>query len=443
MRPTQSGTFKRWRRGIASIFFYMSVGLVFFSGCATHQGRLQQPLLQLRAGQFVDALAGLKKLSEENSGDQLLYMMEYGTALHIAGEFQESNRIFMAADKLADAVDYHSISRIAVATLGSEEMLQYKGESYEKLLINAYLALNFMMLGQHDSALVEVRRINDKIKKYRADGREDYEYNPFAIYLSALLYEADRQFDDAYIAFEKTYELDPTLPTLPEDLIRTARLARRSDALAKWRAQFPGVRDSSEKLDRSWGEIIVLYEQGWGPRKDYAYADHRYPRLVPQSSYTRAVKVTAEYTKPLEQAKGLKALARPTETQFSGQSEMVYDLENAAIRTLDADYKWMIARKVGAFVAKKAVAESLRQKDETLGLLADIVMQVSDRADLRNWTTLPQTIQVVRIPVPPGVYHMTLQGQGFGSEATADRREDVEVKVRPGQKIFYAWRSLR
>lgn len=420
----------RFPRG-ASVLFSALLGLGL-AGCATHQSRIDKPRLMLKSQQYDEAVSELARMAAEPDGDQLLNLMEYGTALRISGRYQDSNQIFMQADKLADEVDYQSISRNIVATLGSEEMIQYKGESYENLLINAYLALNFMQMGQRDSAMVEVRRINDKINRIRNNGRENYEYSPFAIYLSALIYETNRQYDDAYIAYENTYKLDPTIPALPRDLIRSARLARRAEALKRWKAQFPDVTDPSEKIDRSWGELILVYEQGWGPRKSFSRHDARYPMLVPSRSETHGVEVALNDV----------ALGR-IGTEYRAGSSMVYDLESAAITTLNADYSWMVARKVGAFVAKKVVADQIRQKNEALGLLADIAMQASDRADLRNWSLLPQTIQIVRIPVPPGVYRMTIQGVDLGGRPTLDRKEEPEIVIRGGQKTFYAWRSLR
>lgn len=423
-----------------SIFFMAVFGAaLFLSGCATHQSRIDKPRLMLKSQQYDEAISELEKLAAQPDGDQLLNLMEYGTALRISGRYQDSNSVFMRADKLADEVDYQSVTRNLVATLGSEEMIQYKGESYENLLINAYLALNFMQLGQRDSAMVEVRRINDKINRIRNNGREDYEYSPFAIYLAALIYEANKQYDDAYIAFEKTYQLDPTIPALPKDLIRSARLARRPEALKRWKDQFPGVNDPSEKVDRSWGELILIYEQGWGPRKAFSYQDARYPMLVPSSSQTQAIEVALHAT----QGPGGQDLGR-VGAEFRADSSEIYNLEQAAITTLNADYSWMIARKVGAFVAKKMVADQIRQKNEALGLLADIAMQASDRADLRNWSLLPQSFQIVRIPAPPGVYRMTIQGlDGVNGQPTVDRRVEEHLEIRAGQKTFYAWRSLR
>lgn len=403
------------------LFLFLSVS------CSTYQMKLAQPRSLIRQGKIDEAAAELEKLVEQKDGDELLYLMEYGSALRIGAQFKKSNSAFIAADRLADEVDYHSVSRVAMAALGSEEMLQYKGESYEKLLINVNLALNFLMLGQKDSAMVEVRRINEKVNKIRAEGREDYEYNPFAIYLSALIYEADQRYDDAYIAYDQAYKVDPYNARLPEDLIRSARLARRPDALKKWKAAFPEVVDASEKVDRSWGEVILIFEQGWGPKKDFSRGDARYPTLVAQSSETQAAEMSVQA--------GTRA--------YQTKSAPVYDLQSAAMKTLDADYKWMIARKLGGFVAKEVVADQIRQKDEVLGLIASLAMHATDRADLRNWTTLPQTYQVARLWLPPGNYKMNLQGLGYGDSPTGDRAEGIDIKVQSKQKSFFAWRSLR
>lgn len=405
------------RLGCISLF-------IFLSACATYQHKLDGPRTAIRMGQIKAAIAELQALAEQPSGDQLVYLLELGTALHIDGQFQESNKVFLQADKLADQVDYVSVSRTAIATLGSEEMLQYKGESYEKLLINAYLALNFLMMGQYDSAMVEVRRVNQKIATFRANGREDYEYNPLSHYLSALIYEGDRKYDDAYIEYKKTYELEPDAPMIASDLIRSATLAQRPDEVKKWKQQFPWVKDDAAWKDRKSGELVFVLQQGWGPKKVISRADRRFPELRPEFSDTQ---------RALVEVKG----------QGQKLTEDIYNLEQSAIKTLNADYKWMVARKVGAFVAKEVVADQIRQKDELLGLIAQIAMHASDRADLRQWSTLPRSFQIVRFKLPGGEYELSAQGQTGAQAPTADQLQPVKVTIKPGRTTFFTWRTLR
>ena len=69
-------------------------------------------------------------------------------------------------------------------------------------------------------------------------------------------------------------------------------------------------------------------------------------------------------------------------------------------------------------------------------------MQASERADLRQWSTLPQTFQIARIYALPGKYKVRIDGIDYGNNLSHELTErDVEVK--PGKKTFISWRSVR
>ena len=103
----------------------------------------------------------------------------------------------------------------------------------------------------------------------------------------------------------------------------------------------------------------------------------------------------------------------------------------------------MVARKIGAFAAKEVVADQIRQKNELLGLIAWVGMHASDRADLRQWSTLPQTIQLARFWVPAGSYDLKLQGLDSSGSPTPDHVDKAPLHVKAGQTTFYFWRPLR
>jgi len=109
------------------IAFLVCALTLFLSGCATYQSKISGPRALLKQGQTTLALARLKELAEIPSDDQLVYLLEYGTALQIDGQYKVSNEMFLQADKLADINDFHSVSNVVGATLGSETMIQYKG----------------------------------------------------------------------------------------------------------------------------------------------------------------------------------------------------------------------------------------------------------------------------------------------------------------------------
>lgn len=403
-------------------FFFLISGL---SACATYQGKVSVARDLLTQGQADEAVKKLEPLAQTADGDQLVYLLDYATALQIAGQIKESNKAYLKADKLSEEQDYHSVSRLTGSMLLNEEMKQYKGDTFEKIFINAQLALNFLKLGQHDDGLVEARRINQKYQKLRADDdKKSFELNPFAKYLSAVLWEADRSYDDAIIAYEEAYKISPMIEPLPEDLIRLAKLSKREDSYNKWKAQFPNIKEKPDWYDKSKGELIVIVEQGWGPRKIADPIDGRWPLLSPV--YNQTQKVRAEI---------------PEVGTF--ESRFVYDVQSAAMKTLADDRASLLARRLAGIAAKAVAADQIRQKNEILVFAAWVAMRVSDRADLRQWSTLPQSIQFVRVFLKPGVYPVALQGLDGAGAPTGDRLEGQNVTIKAGKKSFVVWRTLR
>ena len=404
--------------------FAVGFCFLFLSSCATYQGKVQKSRQMIMSGQTSQAVAELKDLAEKADGDKLVYLLDYGTTLQLNGQFKESNQIFLTADKLSEELDYQSASRVTGSLLLNEEMVQYKGDTFEKIFINAYLAMNFLELNQLDDALVESRRINEKYLKLRAEEKKVFELNPFAKYLSALIWEADQKWDDAIIAYSEAYKLDPNISTLREDLIRASKKARRKDEHESWKKQFPEVVEKPEWYDKSYGELVIIVQQGWGPRKDFNPVDYHWPILKPVYSQTQRARLNIDGV-------------------GSFDSGLVYNTEAAAIKTLQEDALSLLGRRIAGRVAKDLAAQEIRKKNEALGAIAWIAMVASDRADLRQWSTLPQTIQVIRVFLKAGDYKFNLQGLENAGQPTVDSLTGREVKIKAGRKTFVNWRTVK
>ena len=188
---------------------FLGAVVFLFAGCATYQGEVGEARNAIAANDASKAAALLRPLAEKEGRDQLVYLLDYATALQQAKRFTDSAKAFQNAEKIADIQDYQSISKVATSLVLSEEFVQYKGDDYEKILINAMNAVNYLEMGELDDALVEAKRLNEKLYKYKYEAKRDYEQNPFAYYLSAMVWEADHKYDDAYIAYKKVYELEP------------------------------------------------------------------------------------------------------------------------------------------------------------------------------------------------------------------------------------------
>jgi hypothetical protein len=94
-------------------------------------------------------------------------------------------------------------------------------------------------------------------------------------------------------------------------------------------------------------------------------------------------------------------------------------------------------------VSKAVVADQVRQKNSALGDLAWIGMNILDRADTRQWSTLPETFQVARIWAKEGVHKVKVEGLNDAGAAAGEEMAPVEVFVKAGKKVFINWRSVR
>lgn len=403
--------------------FFLCLPFLFISACATYQSKVQVARSLIQEGRLSDALEKLKVLAEQPSKDQLVYLLDYATALQVAGNFTESNKYFIQADKFADIQDYTSLSLETGSFLTGEEMVQYKGEDFEVILINAMTAINYLNLGDLDNAMVEVRRLNEKLRRFRLEAKRKFTDNALALYLSAIIYEANRSWDDAAIAYEQVYKVDPTYPPLHEDLIRANIRARRWDSVKKWKESFPEVVERPEWKDAKLGEVIVLYQQGWGPRKNFRYDDTRFPAMYP--IYSTVFNIRPQ----------IYSASGTNESQlgsFRGQ-EILFDVDRVAVASLEDQYASLVARRIGGIIVKNIVAERLRKENQLLGDLALLAMYASDRADLRQWSTLPKAFRVYRLTVPAGEYQLRIDGE---------TKKDHLV-VKPGAKVFVSHRTFQ
>lgn len=391
-----------------------------FIGCMSYQGKVYKARNHLADGEVTAATEILSEMASQEGKDQVLYMLDYGLALHEAGELDKSNETFIAVDRLAEVKDYVSLSRQAGSLFLSEALIQYKSERFENILINAYLALNFTLKRDFENALVECRRIDEKLYKLKLEN-EDSQKSFYARYLSAMIWEAEKNWDSAYIDYKNAYNIDSSHEYLKRDLIRSAWRARRYSELKKWERKFPAYKlDRIKKETKEKGELVFIYQQGWIPRKHPRPENFRFPHLVRQrSGFTEAVvEVDGKRYKP---------------------TELLYRVGDEAIRTLDNDYGYLVAKKMIGIVAKEVMADQIRQKNETLGALAAIAMHAADKADLRQWSTLPNSFQLSKLFLTPGKHQVVIWAKGSAGESKV---WSGEVEIKKSKQTFITERSF-
>lgn len=395
----------------------------FLLSCATYQNNVSKARDFLEEGKYTEAAEIFSKQVEKEEGDKLAYLLEYGTALHLAGQYKESNAAFESADKMCDLNDYTSLSRETGAMIVKEGMTQYKAETFEYLMINIYQALNYLLLGDYDNAQVKARKLNEKINKIELGKETKKRQTSFAAYLAALLWESEGDYDNAHILYAKAYELDPSVEVYKKALLVSAKLAKRDDLFEKYSKQWPG---DSKQIDwkalRTQGEFIFILQQGWIARKQHSRNDRSLPELMSVPPKVRAVR-----------------------TEIAGRqitSEVVYNLDSIAKATLADEMAKLVARAIARKVSREAVRQTSYNNNNNSGLavaaLATIVFDVMDVADLRQWSTLPASMQVIRVPLNPGAYKIRILPDSTNDAVIWEG----EVKINKGKKEIHSARAF-
>lgn len=405
-----------------TIFAALALTLIVVTGCATYASRVRGARLDFELGRYDAAIETLKGLAERKDVDELLYLLDLGVVYHTAGRYQDAIDTFTKADELAVLTDYTSVSQEVGSVIVNDTLKTYRGEDFEKVLISVYLAMDYLLLGKYEDALVATRRVNRKLDVMINEGKLPYNHNIFAKYLAAAIFESQGEYNDAFVDYRQLRKTNAETPYLGVGLLRMADKLKSSQEFDEYRKQYPDVKDY--RLGKDKGEVVLLLEQGKVPYKVPHPNFYLIPMFLRNSYYSDSVWMRAADGGP------------------KVHSEPLYDIEATAIKELDNRAAGIIAKKVGGVVVKEAVGYAVGEAtgDKTLGALTAIMLRVTDQADLRSWTTLPARLQIARLTLPAGRHDIVLDMVSRrGDQPGIKRFTGVEVKA--GKTVFLNYRT--
>lgn len=260
-----------------TIFRFAPVVALFLASCATYNQQVSKYYSHYRAGDYEKASAALddsRLLSKRRN--HLLFLLEKGRMEHLLHHFDASNRFFNEADDLMEA-GHGTAADLAKSTLLNPMMETYRGEDFEKYMVHYYKALNYLMLNQPGEALVEARRIS--LRTYAqedAHGEHTYAQDAFSFMLQGLIYEKNKDVNNAFIAYRNAVDLylknggsyyGVSMPLqLKKDLLRTAEQMGFADQVAYYERE---LNYTLQPEDRAGGaELVLFWEAGTAPVKE-------------------------------------------------------------------------------------------------------------------------------------------------------------------------------
>ncbi len=394
-----------------------------------------------------DLITGKEEL--QKARNLVLYFLEKGLIAHLNGKYEESNRLFEQAAQRMDELTITSVSGVASEWLLSSRGQPYRGEDFERVAVHYYMALNYLMLNDLESALIECRRVNTLLRELndRYEHKNVYKTDAFMLYLSGIIYDAKGEVNDALIDYRQAYQVylndyqsnyGTLVPEqLTEHLLRTSSAMGSYDEFEQYKQAFPKKIWPSQKKYRNAARLVIIWDNSFIPYKaeqtfrEYiklndekeagCYLKFAFPVLVPwNQTFTRAHVSAAGMTQPLEFVEDLARIAKK-------------NLEDRRIRS--------IAKAITRNLIKCAAEYELEKENRGLGFLFGFLTELAESADTRHWSLLPAHIHLTQMLLPPGTSDIELILSGSLGQP-AHRVTYKNISLQQGKTTFLMHRTF-
>jgi len=467
----------------SKIIKYSLISILFISSCATRTAYYNEMNTLVSGEKYTDAAALVEKSKDDVYGDKnaLMYYLDRGMLLHLAGNYTESNVAFEKAKRLSRQLFTKSVTTEASTLLVSDNMRPYYGEDFERAMVNIFSSLNYVMLGQQDEALVEARQADQLLKTLQTNYgfKNVYKEDAFVRYLMGMLYENSGETNDAFISYKqalnayKQYVKDYGVTTPKElinDALRAGDALGMSDDVQDIRNTYKGME--STQAQAGYGELVVLDYNGFSPEKidsffefsfgwGWAYVGQVDAKGDEESQVQQAGAIARSIASS-EQVRMAFPKYIPIKYRVTGieafadglpmvKGETVEDIGQIAEKNLDDRISRVRIRAIVRSVIKFALARKISQQveqssGELSGWLAKKLLTAAstatELADKRSWRSLPDKIIVLRLPLQEGKHDVNLKFiDSNGSEVTSRILQSLDIKS--GKKTFVIVRSAQ
>lgn len=430
----------------ALLVFLLAAGC---SSLSSYTQMTQQARLSISQGRFADALAAFPEKSARGK-DEVLIRLERAVLLQAMGRFKESSREFqLAAERIGQyegraVVSAGRTAFQAGSLILNEQVQPYEGEDFEKILLHAMNAVNYLMAGDLGGARVEIRiayqRQNELREKHakalekaeregraksweqsfqkadrgryrelssRAGNVHSVYQNAYAYYISSLVYELGGERDEAYIDLKKAILAAPDSESLQKDLIRLSRELGFYEDEQRWVARFG-------EPDRECGagtDVFVIFQHGSAPVKEPL----SFPIPLPEGGLVFASLPVYRFVPSGTQAGSVSVEGQNVRTS------VVSDIDAVAARNLLDEFPVLFAKQVARSILKAQVTKKLSREYGAVGAITGtLASAVTEQADQRTWASLPKEIQVARVFVPEHTGQIRVSSAPGGHTAVAE-----------------------
>ncbi len=452
-----------------SLRFCAGLVALLLAACATHYRTHYDFNSEFEKGELTSALETLQqKESMANGKSQFIYFVNNGLLLSILGKYEESNDYFEKAFLFGE--DYHiNYINEAFSYFYNPNIIMYRGEDHEHLMLLYFKAINYLKMNQPEQALVECRRLNIRLNQLsdKYSSEKKFQRDAFVHTLMGIIYQSTKDYNNAFIAYRNALEVYETdyadmfhvrVPEqLKRDLLNTAWWTGFVDEFEKFKTKF-GMPDYKPHAPAA--ELVFFWHNGLAPVKTEwninFVLDHRSGNTVVFTNDNLGLSFPFKLKDEKEKSDLSKievlrvAYPRYVERDIYFKNATLsndsakYDLELSenisAIAFYSLRQRMMLEFSKGLLRAglKKATEHSLKKEDDRLGALIGVVNAMTEKADTRNWQTLPHSIYYARVPLREGANQLKFSLDPGGQKIDYTFRYNAQKH----QTLFHTFSSL-
>ena len=430
---------------------FLALLLLQFIGClSSHYDRTENFQFLWKIGDLDRAEEEAARLAQEGpKRDRLLYFLEEGAVSRMNSNTDQSIPALNQA-----ALEYDRwfgphlrtetrISEELLSTIGSAEYKPYKSRIYDRVMMRLYQAHNYLLTGDRGRARAEIFKTRQAIQDSKDLWQVELELarleakkqnlnlgkslekqdsnhplhlerkriqslvpknlpafvNPAALYLEALYFlhmaKEREDFAKAEYSLRQLHAIYPENTWISEDY-QLANAGKQSEGPKTY--IFFETGRAPVRLERRFDLPVFFFS----PTSRIPYLGVAFPTLQINDQYLQNLEVfTADQSNNPE------------------KTTLLSDLDAIVAQEFDQYFDIELSKAVAGAVAKGGLqylaTDSVRANDDltqvAVGAGVGMLSQLTTRADLRSWSTLPKQIRFCKIDTPKD-QKLTLRGAG-------------------------------
>ncbi len=427
------------------IYFLLLI-LVFFTGCVAvtgHGDSLRSFERTLKSStcnySFVD-----KKIKDNE--DLILWYSQGGSQARNCFDYEKSNLLFDKAENLYKSdVDLKSNVDRTKNSLGSilinNNVNDYEGNIYEKVMLNTYKGLNFMELDDFANARVEFNRALDRqrrakeyfeqeINKAQEKSVKDKNYNKAQNrYTQKAIYDSYKDLFSGYQAYPDfinpyTTYISGIFFLLDGDYTKARYLLKESVSMQPQNAQIQADFELANSLSgygkKEKNYAWIIYENGQSMAKREVKIN------IPLFIFTNRV-----YYAGLALPKLYERASSYQYIQIENQkSEMIANMDSVIKAEFKKRFSQIALEATLNLIVKTYTQYELNRSGALGGFVGMLYQAMTNKADIRSWTALPKNFQSLRIELNEKPVIIRDDRGKILSTIQVDNNEDVLIYIK-------------